>query len=258
MGALLKVSSIETLYFDRIYALFGVSLEVQERTIFTVLGPNGAGKTTLLRTIAGLLRDQPKKGTIEFDGRLINGWPAERIAHLGIVYVPEDRGLFRELTVAENLELGCWGRRGEGVLKDLEFVYGMFPILKERARQQAETLSGGEQQMLALGRAMLRRPRLLMLDEPSHGLAPQVARAVYEALSTISRTGTTILLVEQNARLALGVAHEGAILEAGRIVLQGSAKDLQENPDVREVYLGLGTADASPKGWRLYRKRRRW
>jgi branched-chain amino acid transport system ATP-binding protein len=259
MGVLLKVSSIETLYFDRIYALFGISLEVQERQIFAVLGPNGAGKTTLLKTIAGLLKDQPKKGTIEFGGHRIERRPPEKIANLGIVYVPEDRGLFRELTVAENLELGLWGRRDNGIKRDLEFVYGMFPILKDRAQQQAETLSGGEQQMLALGRAMLRRPRLLMLDEPSLGLAPQVAKAVFDALGTISATGTTILLVEQNARLALKVAHQGAILEAGRIVLQGASKELEANEDVREVYLGLGTADtASPKGWRLYRKRRRW
>jgi branched-chain amino acid transport system ATP-binding protein len=259
MGALLKITSIETLYFDRIYALFGVSLEVREGEIFTVLGPNGAGKTTLLRTIAGLLKDQPKKGEIAFDGRRIDGWQPESIARLGIVYVPEDRGLFRELTVEENLALGLWGRRDDGVRKDLDFVHGMFPILKERARQEAETLSGGEQQMLALGRAMLRRPRLLMLDEPSLGLAPRVAKAVYEALATISRTGTTILLVEQNARLALQVAHRGAILETGRVVLEGTSAELAANEDVKEVYLGLGTAEApSARGWRLYRKRRRW
>ena len=257
--ALLKVSSIETLYFDRIYALFGVSLEVEERQIFAVLGPNGAGKTTLLKTVAGLLKDQPKKGIIEFAGHRIERRAPEKIANLGIVYVPEDRGLFRELTVAENLELGLWGRRDNGVKQDLDLVYGMFPILKERAKQEAETLSGGEQQMLALGRAILRRPRLLMLDEPSLGLAPQVARAVFDALLAISQTGTTILLVEQNARLALKVAHHGAILEAGRIVFQGTPKELEENEDVREVYLGIGGADTvSPKGWRLYRKRRRW
>ena len=257
--ALLKISSIETLYFDRIYALFGVSLEVEERQIFAVLGPNGAGKTTLLKTVAGLLKDQPKKGTIEFAGHRIERRAPEKIANLGIVYVPEDRGLFRELTVAENLELGLWGRRDDGVQQDLEFVYGMFPILKERGKQQAETLSGGEQQMLALGRAILRRPRLLMLDEPSLGLAPQVARAVFDALLTISQRGTTILLVEQNARLALKVAQHAAILEAGRIVLQGTPKELEANEDVREVYLGIGGADTvSPKGWRLYRKRRRW
>ena len=255
---LLQVTSIETLYFDRIYALFGVSLEVEEGEIYTVLGPNGAGKTTLLKTVAGLLKDQPKKGEILFRGRRIDGWQPEAVARLGVVYVPEDRGLFKELTVAENLELGLWGRRDDGVRKDLDFVHGMFPILKERARQEAETLSGGEQQMLALGRAMLRRPRLLMLDEPSLGLAPRIARIVYEALGTISKTGTTILLVEQNARLALGVAQRGAILEAGRVVLEGTAEELQSNEDVREVYLGLGGAEAPARGWRLYRKRRRW
>ncbi len=211
-----------------------------------------------MRTIAGLLKDQPKKGEILFRGRRIDGWQPEAIARLGIVYVPEDRGLFKELTVEENLELGLWGRRDDGVRKDLGFVYGMFPILKERARQEAETLSGGEQQMLALGRAMLRRPRLLMLDEPSLGLAPRVARSVYDALGTISRTGTTILLVEQNARLALGAAGRGAILEAGRVVLEGTSEELMANEDVREVYLGVGTAETSAKGWRLYRKRRRW
>jgi branched-chain amino acid transport system ATP-binding protein len=258
MTTLLRVASIETLYFDRIYALFGVSLEVDEGEIFTVLGPNGAGKTTLLRTIAGLLKDQPKKGEIHFAGRRIDGWAPEAIARLGIVYVPEDRGLFKELTVQENLQLGLWGRRDGDVAKDLEFVYGMFPILRDRARQQAETLSGGEQQMLALGRAMLRRPRLLMLDEPSLGLAPRIARSVYEALATIARTGTTILLVEQNARLALRVARRGAILEAGRVVLEGTATELADDENVREVYLGVGAVDASAKGWRLYRKRRRW
>jgi branched-chain amino acid transport system ATP-binding protein len=254
---LLRVSSVETLYFDRIYALLGVSLEVCERSIFAVLGPNGAGKTTLLRTIAGLLRDQPKKGTIELDGQRIERWSAERVAARGVVYVPEDRGLFRELTVAENLELGLWGRRDPDVGRDLEVVYATFPILQARARQQAETLSGGEQQMLALGRAMLRRPRLLMLDEPSHGLAPQVARAVYEALRAISAGGTTILLVEQNARLALSVADHAAVLEAGRIVAEGTAAALAENPDVREAYLGLG-GDGAGRAWRLYRRRRRW
>ena len=255
---LLQVSSVETLYFDRIYALFGVSLTVEEGEIFTVLGPNGAGKTTLLRTIAGLLKDQPKKGQIVFDGRRIDGRQPEAIARLGVVYVPEDRGLFRELTVEENLRLGLWGRRDEGVRDDLDFVYGMFPILRQRSRQQAETLSGGEQQMLALGRAMLRRPRLLMLDEPSLGLAPRVARSVYEALSAISGRGTTILLVEQNARLALGVARRGAILEAGRIVLEGTSGELTENENVRELYLGVGGDETSAKTWRLYRRRRRW
>jgi branched-chain amino acid transport system ATP-binding protein len=259
MPPLLELQSVETLYFDRIYALFGVSLQVEEGEIVTVLGPNGAGKTTLLRTVAGLLKDQPKKGQILFSGRRIDGWQPEAIARLGVVYVPEDRGLFKELTVEENLRLGLWGRRDAGVSTDLEWVHGMFPVLRERARQQAETLSGGEQQMLALGRAMLRRPRLLMLDEPSLGLAPRVARSVYEALGAISGRGTTILLVEQNARLALGIARRGAILEAGRIVLEGTSADLTENDNVRELYLGVGaTETTSTKAWRLYRKRRRW
>ncbi|MBM4327163.1 MAG: ABC transporter ATP-binding protein [Deltaproteobacteria bacterium] len=255
---LLNISNIETLYFDRIYALHGLSLRVKEKEIFAVLGPNGAGKTTLLKTVAGLIKDQPKKGLIEFAGRRIHRLAPERVASSGIVYVPEDRGLFRELTVRENLELGCWGRKDKGIDQDLDFVYGLFPILKARTKQQAETLSGGEQQMLAMARAMLRRPRLLMLDEPSLGLAPMVARVVYDALRAISAAGTTILLVEQNARMALSIAHYGYIMEAGRIMLEGTSQDLQQNEDVQELYLGLGGETASPKGWRLYKKRRRW
>jgi branched-chain amino acid transport system ATP-binding protein len=258
MPPLLKISNIETLYFDRIYALHGLSLQVKEKEIFAVLGPNGAGKTTLLKTIAGLIKDQPKKGVIEFAGRRIHRLAPEKVASTGIVYVPEDRGLFRELTVQENLDLGCWGRRDKDVQKDLDFVYELFPILKARTKQQAEKLSGGEQQMLAMARAMLRRPKLLMLDEPSLGLAPMVGRSVYDALLKISQAGTTILLVEQNAKMALSIAHYGYIMEAGRTVLEGTSKELQENEDVQELYLGLGGEAASPKGWRLYKKRRRW
>lgn len=258
MTPLLKIASIETLYYDRIYALHGLSLEVKEKEVFAVLGPNGAGKTTLLKTIAGLLKDQPKKGLIEFLGKRIHRLAPERIARLGIVYVPEDRGLFRELTVKENLELGCWGRKDQGIKEDFEFLFHLFPILRSRADQQAETLSGGEQQMLAMARAMLRRPKLLMLDEPSLGLAPKVARQVYEALSQISQAGTTILLVEQNAKMALRIANFGYIMESGRIVLEGTAQELQENQDVQELYLGLGGDTVSPKGWRLYKKRRTW
>ncbi len=258
MTPLLKIANIETLYFDRIYALHGLSLEVKEKEIFAVLGPNGAGKTTLLKTVAGLIKDQPKKGIIEFEGRRIHRLAPERVASMGIVYVPEDRGLFRELTVKENLDLGCWGRRDNQIQSDLEFVYELFPILKARTRQQAEKLSGGEQQMLAMARAMLRRPKLLMLDEPSLGLAPMVARAVYDALLKISQLGTTILLVEQNAKMALRIAHYGYIMETGRTVLEGTSKELQENEDVQELYLGLAKETASSKGWRLYKKRRRW
>jgi branched-chain amino acid transport system ATP-binding protein len=258
MEPLLKIASIETLYYDRLYALRGLSLEVKEKEIFAVLGPNGAGKTTLLKTIAGLLKDQPNKGTIEFKGKRIHRLPPEHISRLGIVYVPEDRGLFRELTVKENLDLGCWGRKDKEIGDDFEFIYQLFPILKARTRQQAETLSGGEQQMLAVARAILCRPKLLMLDEPSLGLAPKVAREVYEALLTISQAGTTILLVEQNAKMALSIANFGYIMETGRIVLEGTAQDLQDNEDVQELYLGVGRETISPKGWRLYKKRRTW
>lgn len=255
---LLSVASIETLYLDRIYALSGVSLDVAPGEIFAVLGPNGAGKTTLLKSIAGLLRDQPKKGTIRLADRRIERRNPEQIAAAGIVFVPEDRGLFRELTVAENLELGLWGRRGPEAAQDLEKVLDMFPVLRERLGQQAETMSGGQQQMLAIGRALLRRPRLLMLDEPSLGLTPEMARLVFGAVAEIARAGTAVLLVEQNARLALELAQRAAILEAGRIVLQGPSRELAEREDVRDVYLGVG-GDAPPvKGWRLYRKRRRW
>ncbi|NTV31662.1 MAG: ABC transporter ATP-binding protein [Deltaproteobacteria bacterium] len=255
---MLKITSIETLYYDRIYALHGLSLQVKEKEVFAVLGPNGAGKTTLLKTIAGLLKDQPKKGTIEFMGKGIHRLAPERISSLGIVYVPEDRGLFRELTLKENLDLGCWGRKDSHIQEDLEFLFQLFPILKTRLPQQAETLSGGEQQMLAVARAMLRRPKLLMLDEPTLGLAPRVARHVYDALAQISRMGTTILLVEQNAKLALSIAHFGYIMESGRIVLEGTSDTLKNNEDVKELYLGLGGESLSPNGWRLYKKRRTW
>ncbi len=258
MSSLLNITSIETLYYDRIYALHGLSLQVKEKEVFAVLGPNGAGKTTLLKTIAGLLKDQPKKGTIAFMGNGIQRLAPERISSLGIVYVPEDRGLFRELTLKENLDLGCWGRRDGQIQDDLEFIFQLFPVLKARLPQQAETLSGGEQQMLAVARAMLRRPKLLMLDEPTLGLAPRVARHVYDALAQISRMGTTILLVEQNAKLALSIAHFGYIMESGRIVLEGTADTLKNNEDVKELYLGLGGESLSPKGWRLYKKRRTW
>jgi len=258
MSPLLNITSIETLYYDRIYALHGLSLQVKEQEVFAVLGPNGAGKTTLLKTIAGLLKDQPKKGTIEFMGKGIHRLAPERISSLGIVYVPEDRGLFRELTLKENLELGCWGRRDGHIQDDLEFIFQLFPVLKARLPQQAETLSGGEQQMLAVARAMLRRPKLLMLDEPTLGLAPRVARHVYDALTQISGLGTTILLVEQNAKMALSIAHFGYIMESGRIVLEGTADTLKNNEDVKELYLGLGGESLSPKGWRLYKKRRTW
>jgi len=247
-----------TKQFGGLIAIDNLDMAVKENSIHSVIGPNGAGKTTLLKTIAGLLKDQPKKGTIEFMGKRIHRLAPERVARLGIVYVPEDRGLFRELSVQENLELGCWGRKDSQLADDFNFIYELFPILKERAGQESETLSGGEQQMLAMARAMLRRPKLLMLDEPSLGLAPMVARQVYDALLKISQAGTTILLVEQNAKLALGIATYGYIMESGRIVLEGTPAELQANEDVQELYLGVGKETTSPKGWQLYKKRRTW
>jgi branched-chain amino acid transport system ATP-binding protein len=256
---LLRVQGIETAYFDRLVALAGASIDVDEGQVVAVLGPNGAGKTTLLRSIAGLLKDQPRKGTVELRGERIERKDPEVIARRGMVYVPEDRGLFRELTVRENLQAALWGRpRGEAA-GDLDLVHGLFPILADRGGQRADSLSGGQQQMLALARALLRRPRLLLLDEPSLGLAPQTARTVFDALARIASRGTAILLVEQNARLALGLASVAAILEGGRIVLRGPAREIEAHEDVREAYLGLGSADApSVKSWRLHRKRRRW
>ena len=207
-----------------------MSLELREREIFAVLGPNGAGKTTLLKSIAGLLRDQPKKGTIRLDGQRIERQQPEDVADAGVVFVAEDRGLFRELTVAENLELGMWGKPRKQAREDLEKVHVLFPRLRERMQQQADTLSGGEQQMLAIGRSLLRRPRLLLLDEPSLGLTPEMSKIVFDALVQISQAGTTILLVEQNARLALRIAHRAAILETGRIVISGTPQGALRAP----------------------------
>ncbi|MFH0788189.1 MAG: ATP-binding cassette domain-containing protein [Pseudomonadota bacterium] len=255
---ILRIANIETLYFDRVCALNGVTFTIGKNQIVAVLGPNGAGKTTLLKTVAGLLKDQPKKGTIEFEGHRLHRLEPEQISSRGIVYVPEDRGLFRELTVKENLEIGGSGRNREELKQDMEWVYELFPILAERGSQQAELLSGGQQQMLAVARAMLRRPRLLMLDEPSLGLAPLVARMVYEVLLKIAQIGTTILLVEQNAGLALSIADFGYILEGGRIVLEGTAAQLLAHEDVQKLYLGLSDEGGSSKGWRLYKKRRTW
>ncbi len=253
---LLAVRNVETAYYGRLTVLRGVSLDVHPGQIVAILGGNGAGKTTLLRTISGLIPGQPTKGQIEFDGRRITGWEPEDIARAGIGHVLEGRGIFPELTVEENLALGEWTRpRPDRAAR--ERVAALFPVLDQRRRQLAGTLSGGEQQMLAIARALLMQPRLLMLDEPSLGLAPLVVREVFAAIEAVNRDGLAILLVEQNARRALEVAHYGYVLEGGRVVLEGTAADLRENPNVQELYLGV-SREESVKGYRRYRVRRRW
>ena len=219
--------------------LKGISLHVRPGEVVTLIGGNGAGKTTTLRAISGLL--PPRKGAVEFDGQDLTRMPPERIVTLGLALVPEGRRVFAALSVTANLELGAFHRRDKGeVRRDLEAMRQRFPILKERAHQAAGTLSGGEQQILAIGRALMARPRLLMLDEPSMGLAPRMVTQVYEILAELKAAGTTILLVEQNARAALKVADRGYVLETGRIILDGTAGELREDPEVQRAYLGKG------------------
>jgi len=227
-----------TAAYGPIVALRGVSLEVEEGTVVALLGANGAGKTTTLRVISGLLR--PQAGTVEYDGVRLDRLSPDRIVALGIVQVPEGRQLFTQLTVRENLELGAYLRRDRaGIRQDLERVFSYFPILAERQRQAAGSLSGGEQQMLAIGRALMARPRLLLLDEPSLGLAPLVTREIFQIVRTINQEEKiTVLLVEQNVRLALDIASKGYVLETGRIVLSDTAERLRENEEVRRSYLG--------------------
>jgi branched-chain amino acid transport system ATP-binding protein len=235
---MLTLKSVQAGY-GRLPVLKGISLHVRPGEVVTLIGGNGAGKTTTLSTISGLL--QPRKGTIEFDGRDLTRMAPERIVTLGLALVPEGRRVFRTLSVTANLELGAFHRRDKGeVSRDLEEIRDRFPLFKERAHQAAGTLSGGEQQILAIGRALMARPRLLMLDEPSMGLAPRMVTQVYEILMGLKVAGTTLLLVEQNARAALKVADRGYVLETGRIILDGTARDLREDPEVQRAYLGKG------------------
>ncbi len=254
---LLRVSNVETAYHGRLTVLRGVSMEVQHGQIVTILGSNGAGKTTLLKTVMGFIPDQPDKGTVEVFGRRVNGWDPEDVAALGVAYIPEGRGIFPELTVAENLHLGGYARPARDVSADAAVMETRFPILRERRRQLAGTLSGGEQQMLAIARALLSRPKLLLLDEPSLGLAPKIVSEVFRIIREIHQAGTAILLVEQNARQALAVAGYGYVLESGRIVLEGPSERLQANANVQELYLGA-VQETSVKGYRRYKVRRRW
>ena len=233
---MLKIDNIHV-YYGAIHALKGVSLEVHKGEIVTLIGANGAGKSTTLRTVSGLLA--PKSGSISFLGENIAGMPAHEIVKHGISQVPEGRRIFAEMSVQENLEMGAFTRKDkEGVEKDFEIVYNRFPRLKERRKQQAGTLSGGEQQMLAMGRALMSRPKLLLLDEPSMGLAPLLIKEIFSIIEDINREGTTVLLVEQNANMALSIAHRAYVMETGRITLQGAAKELAASEDVRKAYLG--------------------
>ena len=233
---MLQIDHIDVFY-GAIHALKGVSLEVQTGEIVTLIGANGAGKSTTLRTISGLLA--PKAGTITFLGADITGKKAHEIVKDGISQVPEGRRVFAEMTVLENLELGAFTRTDKaGGASDLEMVFARFPRLKERRAQLAGTLSGGEQQMLAMGRALMSRPKLLLLDEPSMGLAPLLIREIFDIIVDINKEGTTVLLVEQNANMALSIASRAYVLETGRITLSGAAKELAASEDVRKAYLG--------------------
>jgi branched-chain amino acid transport system ATP-binding protein len=232
----LHIKDLHTFY-GHVHALKGVSLDIEEGEIVTLIGNNGAGKSTLLKTISGLV--QPESGSIEFYDQPIEGLPSDEIVRLGISQAPEGRRVFPRSSVLENLEMGAFVRDDQKEIRqDIDAMMSRFPILRERKQQMAGTLSGGEQQMLTIARALMSRPKLLMLDEPSLGLMPTLVNEVFQIVKEIHAEGTTILLVEQNARKALGVADRGYVLETGSIVLQGAAEDLRNNDDVRKVYLG--------------------
>lgn len=233
---MLEVKNVHT-YYGNIQALKGITLRVEQGEVVTLIGSNGAGKTTTLRTIQGLLR--PRQGSVLFEGSPLESLSTQAIVRLGISQSPEGRLIFPRMTVQENLEMGAFSRRDSlGIKSDMERVLNLFPRLRERFSQKGGTLSGGEQQMLAIGRAMMSRPRLLLLDEPSMGLAPMLVTQIFSIIRDINEQGTTILLVEQNARMALKVAHRGYVLQTGQVVVQGSANDLQSNETVRKAYLG--------------------
>ena len=225
-------------HYGAIHALHGISLAVEAGQIVTLIGANGAGKSTTLRTISGLIR--PSTGTLRFDGQSLIGKAPHEIVRLGVAHAPEGRGLFANFTVEENLEIGAYARSDTaGIAQDREWALTLFPRLRERLNQSAATLSGGEQQMLAIARALLARPRLLLLDEPSLGLAPQVVQTIFRIIREINATGTTILLVEQNAHMAIRTAHYGYVLEVGRVALHAPARELEQSDQVRRAYLGV-------------------
>ena len=236
MAVMLNIKDINV-YYGAIHAIKGISLTVNEGEIVTLIGANGAGKSTTLRTISGLLK--PKTGCIEFLGKNIAGIPAHQIVKEGISQVPEGRRIFAEMTVVENLELGAFVRNDKAEIEsDMQIVFSRFPRLEERREQLAGTLSGGEQQMLAMGRALMSRPKLLLLDEPSMGLAPLLIKEIFSIIQDINKTGTTVLLVEQNANMALSIANRAYVLETGRITISGNAQELAASEDIRKAYLG--------------------
>jgi branched-chain amino acid transport system ATP-binding protein len=242
---MLEVSDLHAGY-GRVEVLRGVSFHVARGEIVVLIGPNGAGKTTTLKAVAGLL--PARQGDIRFEGRQVAGTPAHRLVRDGIALIPEGRMVFPDQTVRDNLLLGAFGRRGDGIEADIERHFGRFPILREREGQLAGTLSGGEQQMLAIARGLMARPRLLLLDEPSLGLAPRLVREVFGVLPRLREEGLTLLLVEQMALLALGIADRAYVLERGRIVLEGTGQDLLRDPAVARAYLGTRRAQNEPPG----------
>jgi branched-chain amino acid transport system ATP-binding protein len=252
---LLSVANIET-YYGPIVAIRGVSFAVPEGNIVTILGANGAGKTTILKTVSGVM--DPQKGAVRFAGRQIEGMDPDQIMRLGLSHVPEGREVFPFLTIKDNLRMGGYTRRDpDGVAQDLELVYGYFPILKERSQQRAGQLSGGEQQMLSIGRALMSRPKIMLLDEPSLGLSPKLVKDIFEIILRINRErGVSILLVEQNANMALKTADYGYVLETGRVVMDDSCSRLLDKADIKEFYLGM--KGASVRGTRRWKKKKTW
>lgn len=234
---MLNVENVHT-YYGNIHALKGISLTIEKGEIVTLIGGNGAGKTTTLRTISGLLK--PREGTVHLNGHDLMKFKAHEIVYKGISMVPEGRGVFARLTVTENLEMGAYSRNdNQEIQRNMERVFTLFPRLRERRTQVAGTLSGGEQQMLATGRALMSNPSLLLMDEPSMGLAPVLVELIFDIIQQINKEGTTILLVEQNALMALGIAHRGYVLQTGKIVLSDTAENLKKNPTVQKAYLGV-------------------
>jgi branched-chain amino acid transport system ATP-binding protein len=235
--SILNINNVHT-YYGNIHALKGLTITVEQGEIVTLIGGNGAGKTTTLRTICGLL--QPREGDVFFNGENLNKYKAHEVVYKGISMVPEGRGIFTRLTITENLEMGAYSRNStQEMREDMERVFTLFPRLKERRSQVAGTLSGGEQQMLATGRALMTRPTVLLMDEPSMGLAPVLVELIFDTIEQINKQGVTVLLVEQNAHMALSIAHRGYVLQTGEIVLSDTAKKLKNDPTVQKAYLGI-------------------